>query len=113
MPFSQGLGGRLKLFVTGLEHGLQPHEAGLLPDDSLLPQLQVLLSPGHCHLPVEYLPEVLLVGLTVSLKHGPFGSSPGEFSFCVLLQAGVPVAEALVLDLEGCPLSSERRLCLF
>lgn len=102
----QGLGEFVKLQLADLESlaarlelGSLGRQAGLLLGYSLLPQCQGFLPSRHRELPVEHLLETFPVGLEVGLKLGPGGGSTGGFDLRALLQADVPVIEALTLSL--------------
>ena len=71
------------------------------------PLLQGLLPPRRRELPVEQLPKPFSVYLKVGLKLRPGGGSTGGLGLPALLQADVPVAEALKLALESRPLPPE------
>jgi len=89
----------LESLAARLELGSLGREAGLLLGNSLLPQRQGFFPSRHRELPVEHLPEPFLVGLKVGLKLGPGGGGTGGFGLRALLQADMPVAEALMLAL--------------
>ena len=86
----ESLAARLELESLG-------REAGLLFGNSLLPQRQGFLPSRRRELPVEHLPEPFPVGLKVGLKLGPGGGGTGGFGLRALLQANMPVAEAVTL----------------
>ena len=89
----------LESLAASLELGSLGRKADLLLGNSLLPLLQGFLPSRRRELPVEHLPEPFHVGLKVGLKLGPGGGSTGGFGLRALLQADVPVAEALTLAL--------------
>ena len=102
----QGLGEFVELLLADLESlaarlelGSLGRKAGLLLGNSLLPQHQGFLPSRRRELPIEHLPESIPVGLKVSLKLEPGGGSTGGLGLRALLQADVPVAEALTLTL--------------
>src|SRR6185503_10621792 len=102
----QGLGEFLELLLADLESLAARLEleslgrkAGLLLGNSRLPLLQGFLPPRHHDLLVEHLPEPFPVGLKVGLKLIPGGGSTGGLGLRAILQADVPVDEALILAL--------------
>ena len=103
----QGLGEFVELLLADLESlaarlevGSLGCKASLLLGNSLLPQRQGFFPSHHRKLPVEHLPEPFPVGLKVGLKLGPGGGGDtGGFVLRALLQADMPVAEALTLAL--------------
>ena len=96
----QGLGEFVELQLADLESLAARLELRSLGSEAgLLPQCQAFLPSRPRELPVEHLPEPFPVGLKVGLKLGPGGDGTGGFGLRALLQADMPVTEALTLAL--------------